>query len=154
MPPTLIEVQHTITMDFIDPLINHSLSVKKEFKAKPIVVVFGTHATHTEICLDFEPSPFPAAKKIPSKYWAGTCYILDKNAIAEATKATPLPAMMAFAYFFSYQNLSLLSSEIRDDPTVQKLYTIAKEQTSTRIPAEKSVSDALIEVCDQTNMQF
>ncbi|CEI87796.1 hypothetical protein RMCBS344292_02204 [Rhizopus microsporus] len=35
LPPILIEVQHTITTEFIDRLINYSLSVKKCFKAKP-----------------------------------------------------------------------------------------------------------------------
>lgn len=29
LPPILIEVQHTITTEFIDRLINYSLSVKK-----------------------------------------------------------------------------------------------------------------------------
>lgn len=154
LPPILIEVQHTITTEFIDRLINYSLSVKKCFKAKPIVIVFGTHVTRTEISMDFEPTTFEFAKGIPSKYWAEKCYILDKNTIAEATKATPLPAMMALAYFFSSQKLSLLSSEFQDDPIIQKLYSIAKEQTSTRIPAEKSVTEALLEVCDQTNKQF
>lgn len=89
LPPTLIEVQHTITAEFIDCLINYSLSVKKCFKEKSIVIVFGTHATRTEISMDFEPTTLEFAKGIPSKYWAEKCYILDKNTIAEATKATP-----------------------------------------------------------------
>ncbi|KAL4208205.1 hypothetical protein AB4K20DRAFT_1979325 [Rhizopus microsporus] len=127
-------VQHTITIEFIDRLINYSLSVKKCFKAKPIVIVFGTHATRNEISMDFEPTTFEFAKGIPSKHWAEKCYILDKNTITEATKATPLPAMVALAYFF------FLSKTIL--------------QTSTRIPAEKSVTEALLEVCDQKNKQF
>lgn len=101
-PPILIEVQHTITPKFIDRLINYSLSVKKCFKAKPTVVVFGTHATRTEISMDFEPTAFEFARGIPSKYWAEKCYILDKNTIAEATKVTPLPIMMALTYFFFF----------------------------------------------------
>lgn len=101
-PPILIEVQHTITPKFIDRLINYSLSVKKCFKAKPTVVVFGTHATRTEISMDFEPTAFEFARGIPSKYWAEKCYILDKNTIAEATKVTPLPTMMALTYFFFF----------------------------------------------------
>ncbi|KAI9476053.1 MAG: hypothetical protein EXX96DRAFT_609915 [Benjaminiella poitrasii] len=153
-PPILIEVQHTITPEFIDRLINYSLSVKKCFKAKPTVIVFGTHATLTEISMDFEPTAFEFARGIPSKYWAEKCYILDKSTIAKATKVTPLPAMMALTYFFSSQKLSPLSSEFQDDPTIQKLYSIAKDQTSTRIPAEKSVAEVLLEVCEQTNKQF
>lgn len=101
LPPILIEVQHTITTEFIDRLINYSLSVKKRFKAKPIVIVLGTHTTRTEISMDFEPTTLEFAKVIPSKYWADKCYILDKNTIAEATIVTPLPAMMTLAYFFS-----------------------------------------------------
>ncbi|KAI8389468.1 hypothetical protein BD560DRAFT_481002 [Blakeslea trispora] len=154
LPPILIEVQHTITSEFIDRLINYSLSVKKCFKAKPIVIVFGTHATRAETSMDFEPTALEFAGRISCKYWAEKCYILDKNTIAEATKATPLPAMVALAYFFSSQKLSLLSSEFQADPTIQKLYAIAKDQTLTRIPAEKSVAEALLEVCEQTNKQF
>lgn len=62
--------------------------------------------------------------------------------------------MTAIAYFLPSRNLSLLSSEFRDGPILQKLYKIAKEQTSTRILAEKSVTEALLEVCDKTNTQF
>ena len=65
LPPILIEVQHTVTTEFIDRLINYSLSVKKCFKAKPILVVFGTHVTRTEISLDFEPTAFEFAKEVP-----------------------------------------------------------------------------------------
>ncbi|KAI9476051.1 MAG: hypothetical protein EXX96DRAFT_620525 [Benjaminiella poitrasii] len=104
--------------------------------------------------MDFEPTAFEFARGIPSKYWAEKCYILDKSTIAKATKVTPLPAMMALTYFFSSQKLSPLSSEFQDDPTIQKLYSIAKDQTSTRIPAEKSVAEVLLEVCEQTNKQF
>ncbi|KAI8346383.1 hypothetical protein EDC96DRAFT_547458 [Choanephora cucurbitarum] len=52
---------------------------------------------------------------------------------------------------FSSQKLSLLSSEFQDNPTMKKLYSIAKDQTSTRIPAEKSIAEALLEVCEQTS---
>lgn len=85
-PPILIEVQHTITPEFIDRLINYSLSVKKCFKAKPTVIVFGTYATRTEISMDFEPTAFEFARGIPSKYWAEKCYILDKIPLQKPQK--------------------------------------------------------------------
>lgn len=42
-PPILIEVQHTITPEFIDRLINYFLSVKKCFKTKSTVIVCYTY---------------------------------------------------------------------------------------------------------------
>lgn len=62
--------------------------------------------------------------------------------------------MMAIAYFFSSQKLSLLSTEYQDDPTLQKLYSIAKEYAETKILEEKLMSEVLLEICNQTNLQF
>ncbi|KAI9007861.1 hypothetical protein CLU79DRAFT_777650 [Phycomyces nitens] len=45
--------------------------------------------------------------------------------------------------FFSSRKLSLLSSEYRDDPTLKTLYSIAKEQTMTNVPVEKSTTERL-----------
>lgn len=104
--------------------------------------------------MDFEPTTFEFAKGIPSKHWAEKCYILDKNTITEATKATPLPAMVALAYFFFLSKTILVIKWIPGWPYYTKLCSVAKEQTSTRIPAEKSVTEALLEVCDQKNKQF
>ncbi|KAI8091116.1 uncharacterized protein B0P05DRAFT_584234 [Gilbertella persicaria] len=72
----------------------------------------------------------------------------------EATKTVPLPPLVAVAYFFSSKKLSLLASEYRDDPTLQTIYAIAKEQTVTRVAPEQSASEILLEVCNQTNLQF
>ncbi|KAI8078309.1 hypothetical protein BDF21DRAFT_341187 [Thamnidium elegans] len=88
------------------------------------------------------------------EYWAEKCYILDQNTIMEATKSVPLPPLVAIAHFFSSKKLSLLVSEYRDDPTLQTLYAIAKEQTVTKVAAEQSTSEVLLEVCNQTNLQF
>ncbi|CAO3703126.1 unnamed protein product [Rhizopus stolonifer] len=64
LPPVLVEGQHVITMDFIDRLISYSLSIKKELKAKPIVIVFGTHAIRSDVSKDFEATEFPFMKQI------------------------------------------------------------------------------------------
>ncbi|KAI9264622.1 hypothetical protein EDC94DRAFT_583711 [Helicostylum pulchrum] len=109
--------------------------------AKPIVTVFGTHVTRIEISLNFEPTTFEFAKGIP-KHHRGS------------HQSNSPTSNDGISIFFPSQKLSLLSSEFQDDPTIQKLHSTAKEQTSTRIPAEKSVTEALLEVCDQTNKQF
>lgn len=72
----------------------------------------------------------------------------------EAIKTVPLPPLAATAHFFSSKKLSLLVSEYRDDPTLQTLYAIAKEQTVTKVATEKSTYEVLLEVCNQTNLQF
>jgi hypothetical protein len=72
----------------------------------------------------------------------------------EATKTVPLPPLAAIAHLFSSKKLSLLASEYRDDPTLQTIYAIAKKQTVTKVAAEQSTSEVLLEVCNQTNFQF
>lgn len=74
LPLVLIEVQHTINLDFIDRLLGYSLFAKKEYKAKPIVVVFGTYATRNEISLDFEEASFSFMKQIP-------CQVLGRKTL-------------------------------------------------------------------------
>lgn len=37
---------------------------------------------------------------------------------------------------------------------MQMLYAIAKEKTTVGVPAEKSVAEAVLEICDQTNAQL
>ncbi|CEP09569.1 hypothetical protein [Parasitella parasitica] len=135
----------TINLDFVDRLLGYSLFVKKEYKAKPIVLVFGTYAIGNEISSDFEETSFSFMKQIPCKYWAEKCYIPDQNTIMEATKTVPLPPLVAIAHFFFSKKLSLLASEYRDDPTLQTLYAIAKEQTVAKVAAEQSTSEVLLE---------
>ncbi|PHZ13295.1 uncharacterized protein RHIMIDRAFT_306276 [Rhizopus microsporus ATCC 52813] len=89
-------------------------------------------------------------KRIPSNYWVEKCCIIDHNAISEVIRTTPLSSMVAIAYFFGCQKLSLLSTEHRDDLTLQKLYSTVKEQAGDKITAEQSAA----EVCNQTNLQF
>ncbi|KAG2230946.1 hypothetical protein INT48_001462 [Thamnidium elegans] len=122
LPPVLIEVQHTTTKDLIDLLIGYPLCIKKEYKVKPIIVVFGTHVIRNDVSSDFEATSFSYIKQIQSKYWADKCYFVDKNTITQATEAAILPPMM--------------------------------EQTLNKVSADKSTSEVLIEVCNQTNLQF
>ncbi|KAG0164093.1 hypothetical protein DFQ28_003112, partial [Apophysomyces sp. BC1034] len=154
LPPVLVEVQHTINLEFIDRLLNYALCVKKDFKAKPVVVVFGVDATRNDVTSDFEPTSYSFMKQIPCKYWAERCYILDRNTIEEDTRQAPFHPMLALEFFFSSQKLSLMSIEHRDDPTIQSLYGIAKEQMKGKIAGEQSTASVLLEVCDQTNLQF
>ncbi|KAI8878536.1 hypothetical protein K501DRAFT_297583 [Backusella circina FSU 941] len=112
LPLILIEVQHTITTEFIDRLFNYSLSVKNALKPNQLLLYLA-HMLH-----------------ILKSVW-----ILNQQLLS-LQKESPVNIGLKNHFFFPSQKLSLLSSEFRDDPTIQKLYSIAKEQTSTRIPAE------------------
>lgn len=95
----LIEVQHTITMDFIDRLLGYALCIKKEYKAKPTVVVFSTHATRNDVSLDFEATPSP----LPNKSSVNTGQKNASSLITTWLQRQPQlfpPLMMAIAYFF------------------------------------------------------
>lgn len=62
--------------------------------------------------------------------------------------------MVVIAYFLALKSFSLLSTEHRENLTLQRLYSIAKEQAGDMIAAQKSTADVLVEVCNQTNLQF
>lgn len=135
--------------------MSYSLFIKKKLKAKPVVIVFGTHAIGGDVSKGLEATEFSFMKQISCKYWAEKCYVLSQSTVGEASEKTaPLSSLMAIAYFFSSQKLSLMSTEYRDDPTLQTLYWIAKEQTDIHVPVEQSTCDVLLEVCNQTNLQF
>ncbi|KAG1445427.1 hypothetical protein G6F46_012195 [Rhizopus delemar] len=155
LPPVLVEVQHFITMDFINRLMSYSLSIKKKLKAKPIVIVFGTHAIRGDVSKALEATEFSFMKQISCKYWAEKCYVLSQSTVGEASEKTaPLPPLMAIAYFFSSQKLSLMSTEYHNYPALQTLYSVAKEQTEIHVLVEQSTCDVLLEVCNQTSLQL
>lgn len=152
LPPVQIEIQHTITMEFINRLISYSLAVKKkEYKIKPVVLVFGVYAPQNDVSADFNNTPFAYIKQISCNYWADKYYFVDQNALTAGDKTIPLSPLMAIAYFFSTQKTFLLSTDYSTDPTLQNLYTISKEQVTTNVSDEKSIGRALADVCNQTN---
>ncbi|GAA5808685.1 hypothetical protein MFLAVUS_002079 [Mucor flavus] len=153
LPPVLVEIRHTIDQAFIDRLVNYSLHVKKEYKAKPVVLAFGVNRTCNYISAGFGATEHSFLKKLLCKYWAERCLFIDNDTIAEDSKQSPLHPLLAIGVFFCDQNQPLISMEQRDDATIQTLYKISKDQMKKESIENPAVS-ALLGVCDQTNLQF
>ncbi|KAG1167589.1 hypothetical protein G6F46_011503 [Rhizopus delemar] len=83
LPPVLVEIQFNINQNFIDRLLIYSSNVKKEFKIKPVVLIFGVGKTCNYITSDFETTQYSFVKQLTCKYWAESCFIIDRGTIAE-----------------------------------------------------------------------
>ncbi|RCH92687.1 hypothetical protein CU098_004104, partial [Rhizopus stolonifer] len=153
LPPVLVEIQRDINHNFIDRLIGYSLHVKKEYKIKPFVLVFGIGKTCNNIKSKFKATQHLFAKQLVCDHWAEKCFIVNSDTICEDNKELPLLPLLAIGIFLCYQKPSLISIEHKDDITIQKLYKIVKEQTEKE-KAEEPVAAALLDVCNQTNKQF
>lgn len=153
LPPVLVEmIQRDINHNFIDRLVGYSLHVKKEYKIKPFILVFGIGKTCNNIKSKFKATHL-SAKQLVCDHWAEKCFIIDSDTICEDNKELPLLPLLAIGILLCYQKPSLISIEYKDDITVLKLYKIAKEQTEKE-KAEEPVAAALLDVCNQTNKQF
>ncbi|KAI9262585.1 hypothetical protein EDC94DRAFT_671696 [Helicostylum pulchrum] len=142
LPPVLVEIQRHISHKFIDRLVGYSLHVKKEYKVKPVILVFGIGKTCNNITSDFKATEHIFAKQLVCNYWAEKCFIIDSDTIYEDSKELPLQPLLAIGVFLCHQKPSLISMEYKDD-----------EQTEKK-SAEKPVITALLDVCNQTNKQF
>ncbi|KAI7871982.1 uncharacterized protein EV154DRAFT_556509 [Mucor mucedo] len=138
LPPVLIEVQQTITFEFIDKLIMYSLWVKKQYQAKPIVVVFGTRITR---------HPQGIRKTNFFSILGKRMFVFGILYIARNIEDCSSPPFGSCGVFFSSKSLSLSASDSRDNRTIQMLYQIVKDESMTRVNADKSTSEVLLKVC-------
>lgn len=62
--------------------------------------------------------------------------------------------MVALAYVLTQQQVSLLGSEHRNDPTVQMLYSIIKKTLDHEIHYEETALDVLLNICNKNRDQY
>ncbi|KAI9258412.1 hypothetical protein EDC94DRAFT_586121 [Helicostylum pulchrum] len=160
---------HVVSKDLTRCLVLTVVNRKRKYSLQKHIAVIGTetqslyvprpcecscircYAPQNDVSADFNNTPFAYIKQISCNYWADKYYFVDQNALTAGDKTIPLSPLMAIAYFFSTQKTFLLSTDYSTDPTLQNLYTIAKEQVTTNVSDEKSIGGALADVCNQTN---
>ena len=67
---------------------------------------------------------------------------------------TPLSEMVALGYVLTKQEVSLLSLEHRDDPTMQMLYDISRVALEYEIRDEERTAEVLLNVCENNQNQY
>lgn len=154
---TVVEVQNTIDLKFIQRIIEYSLAIIKEHGVSPIIIVFGIHPTKPSVANDLVQSDqIPYAKEYPCKPWAKSFYIPDPITINSHVHEQPLKPLVAIEHFLHKQKRTLLGmdSKERADETIQLLYSIAKQIFENDVTLEERTIDVLFNVCEQAQMQF
>lgn len=152
LPPILVEIQNRVNMRGNESC----LQILKEYPVTPIVVVVCINST-TEDIINMEVKrneEFPFAMQLPCTGWAKSFNLLNGGSIHAYLDTQPLHPLVAVAHFLIEQKLSLISMQNRQDLTVQKLFSLAKDIFGNEIDEYENLLVVLEEVCNQTKSQF
>ncbi|CAO3655857.1 unnamed protein product [Mucor hiemalis] len=156
LPPILVEIQHTVNMKFYLRVNEYCLQILKEYPVAPIVVVVCINST-TEDIINMEVKQnedFPFAMQLPCIGWAKSFNLLNGGSIHAYLDTQPLHPLVAVAHLLIEQMLSLISMENRQDPIIQKLFSLAKDIFGNEIDEYENLLAVLNEVCNQTKSRF
>ncbi|KAL1928387.1 hypothetical protein VTP01DRAFT_2743 [Rhizomucor pusillus] len=130
LPPILIEIQHTVSMEFMDRAIRYCLSVKQTHKMMPILLLICVHKlSGPKLASKLKPSDeFPYRKEMQCDIWVQKCLLLSSNTIESHVAMTNMHLLIAVGLFLTKQMKLLLGLRQRKDATIQLLYQIAKEK--------------------------
>ncbi|CAO3617517.1 unnamed protein product [Cunninghamella blakesleeana] len=133
LPPINIEFQQIITRDFMC----HQYLLRKNLD--PVLKM----------------SPF-FFLQTPSNHFAKLCYLITKDSIESTVNKMNehMNPIVAFAHFLISGQQSIISIDRRDDPTIIKLYSVAKELMDDGNNLEDKALSALRTVCSATHDQF
>lgn len=129
-PPILIEFQNQVNHEFMNRVINYSLSAYRRYKVYPIVLIFAIKGfSSIEVEEEFIVADKKPFLEIESKFWARKCFLVSSNSILEYIGQSPMDPIIAMGYFLTSNAVSLTSLEYRFDPTVRLLFQISKDLT-------------------------
>lgn len=153
-PPVIIEIQNVVDKPFIRRLIKYCGHIFDKYQVEPIALTICINTARREITKKLtETDKAPFIKRLPSDEWAQAHYFINETTIASSLQ-TPLLPMVALAYVLTKQQVSLLSLEHRNDPTVQILYSIMKETLDHEVHNEETTVNVLLNVCNNNRDQF
>ena len=92
-------------------------------------------------------------KKLSSDCWTQGHFFISKETISDFLN-TPLSGMVALGYVLTKQEVSLLSLEYRDDPTVHMLYDVSRVALEHEIRDEERTVEVLLNVCENNQDQY
>ncbi|OAD08035.1 hypothetical protein MUCCIDRAFT_104985 [Mucor lusitanicus CBS 277.49] len=113
---------------YLHRLIRYCAHIISKFNAEPIAVTICINTIPANVSTqlrDIEEHPF--IKQFASDNWAQRHYFMSKETIfGSLAGPLPLPPLVALVYVMTEQRASLISLEHRDDPTVKRLYQVAR----------------------------
>ncbi|KAG0808039.1 hypothetical protein G6F25_010093 [Rhizopus arrhizus] len=129
-PPILIEFQNQVNHEFMNRVINYSLSAYRRYKVYPIVPIFAIKGfSSIEVEKEFVVADKKPFLEIESKFWAKKCFLVSSNSVLEYIGQSPMDPMIAMGYFLTSNAVSLTSLRYQFDPTVRLLFQICKDLT-------------------------
>ncbi|KAI7849066.1 hypothetical protein BDC45DRAFT_540378 [Circinella umbellata] len=104
-------------------LIQYCLQMIKRYPVLPIIVVIGINSTTQDILemVGKEDPEVLFSASLPCTGWANCFYLLNGGTIRTYLDCNPIEPTVALAHFFIEQELSLISMERHEDPTIQML---------------------------------
>ncbi|KAI7902933.1 uncharacterized protein BX663DRAFT_508910 [Cokeromyces recurvatus] len=154
LPPVIIEIQNVVDKPFIRRLIKYCSHVIDTYQVEPVALTICVNSVRKEVKNKLqETNKATYMKKLASDDWAQAHYFISEETIRSSLEA-PLSPMVALSYVMIKQQVSIIGLEHRNDPTVQMLYSIAKEVLDHQIHKEEKIIDVLLNVCHNNRDQY
>ncbi|KAG0929667.1 hypothetical protein G6F57_012291 [Rhizopus arrhizus] len=159
LPPVIVEIQHTVTREFMCRAVQYCLNVYKRFHVLPILFIVCISKTESKALRDlFKPIQNRSyLLETPCCHFATSCFMLTKQSIdpfIDNYDMEALDPLVAFAHFLTSGQQSIISIDRWDDPTVTKLYLVAMEMVKNDRKSENDKVEALQTICQATQNQF
>ncbi|EIE76720.1 hypothetical protein G6F46_012868 [Rhizopus delemar] len=159
LPPVIIEIQHTVTREFMCRAVQYCLNVYKRFHVLPMLFIVCISKVESKSLNDLFKAMQnrPYLLETPCCHFATNCFMLTKQSIdpfIDNSDTNALDPLIAFAHFLTSGQQSIISIDRWDDPTITKLYLVAMEMVKNDREAENDKVEALRTICQATQNQF
>ncbi|KAI9020249.1 hypothetical protein CLU79DRAFT_756374, partial [Phycomyces nitens] len=159
LPPVIVEIQHTVTREFMCRAVQYCLNVYKRFHTFPILFIVCISKVESKVLRDlFKHTQNKSyLLETPCCHFATNCFMLTKESIdpfVDNNDSSALNPLVAFAHFLMSGQQSIISIDRWDDPTIKKLYLVATEMVKNDMKTENDKVEALRTICQATQSQF
>ncbi|KAI8333475.1 hypothetical protein BC941DRAFT_462682 [Chlamydoabsidia padenii] len=159
LSPVVVEIQHTVTREFMCRAVQYCLNVYKRFHIFPILFIVCISKTESKVLRDlFKPIQNKSyLLETPCCHFATSCFMLTKQSIdpfIDNHDINALDPLIAFAHFLTSGQQSIISIDRWDDPTITKLYLVAMEMVKNDKETENDKVEALQKICQATQSEF
>ncbi|KAI8099250.1 uncharacterized protein BX664DRAFT_320829 [Halteromyces radiatus] len=131
--------------------MTYALSSIRQYNSKPpILLVFAIASIKSEVRSRVKRSKnHPYLLQYNCHPWAEHCFFVDDHSLA-SSMTVPLEPFVALSSFFTCQARSILDHPFRQDTTIQKLYSIAKQIFFDDITNQETITNDIRDFYRQT----
>ena len=145
-PPIIVEVQTTVDTEFMNRAVHYCVMAYRRYKTLPMLLIFATNTT-TIPTDNMHRSNVFCGLSLPCEYWAKKCYLINL-ASASSVSINIHEPFQALSMFLLNQQTCLLESNSWKDPTMRRLFQIARDALQQSIERETELLDAITSICD------